>query len=129
MASDDSVLIGLDQPIAIRVQAMPKHLNRLAVESDEVLVDTEFAEPITAAQKVLIVLGVKHVEHEIRWSVKHLVPNLALFPPSIVDPGNQAGNLRHLGSQLHPGQDADVPTRREQAISVDAQRQVRQERA
>ncbi len=55
MASDDSVLIGFDQPIAVRVQAMPEQPNRLVVECNEVFVDTEFAEMIAAAQKVRVV--------------------------------------------------------------------------
>jgi hypothetical protein len=38
MASDDSVLIGFDQPIAVRVEAMPEQLNRLVVECNEVFV-------------------------------------------------------------------------------------------
>src|SRR5262249_45748212 len=38
MASDDSVLIGFDQLIAVRVQAMPEQLNQLVVECNEVFV-------------------------------------------------------------------------------------------
>jgi hypothetical protein len=62
---------------------MPEQLSRLVVECNEEFVDTGLAKPITAAQKVWFVLGVKHVKHEIRRSVKHLVLNFALFPPSI----------------------------------------------
>ena len=47
-------------------------------------------QPITATQKVLIVCGVKHVEHEIRRSLKDFVTHFALFLPAIVDHRNQS---------------------------------------
>jgi len=76
---------------------MPKQVYRFGVdESDEVFVHTEFAEPITATQKVLIVFRVKHVEYVIRCSVKSFLVHLTLFLPSIVHHYYQSGNLRFL---------------------------------
>jgi hypothetical protein len=72
---------------------MPKQAYRFGVESDEVLVYAEIAEPITATQKVLIVFRGKHVEYEIRCSVKYLVADLTLFLPSVVHHCHQSGNL------------------------------------
>src|SRR5262249_31563604 len=104
---------------------MPKQAYRFGVESDEVFVYAEFAEPITATQKVPIVFRVKHVEHEIRWSVEYFVAHLTLFLPSIVHHCHQSGNLRFLRGQLDLCQNAHVPPRREQTIPVDAQSHVR----
>ncbi len=70
--------------------------NVIRRRSDEVLLNAELAEPITATQKVLIVFRVKHVKHEIRCSVKCLVVRLTLFLPSIVHHRHQSGNLRFL---------------------------------
>ena len=75
-----------------------------------------------------IVWGVKHVEHEIRRSLKDFVTHFALFIPVLVGHRHQAGNLLFLGGQLDFRHQAHRPPRREQPIPVDAQRQVRQQR-
>ena len=68
MASDDTVRIKFDQPVATCIQPMPKQAYRFGVDRDEVFVYAVLAEPLAAAQKVWVVLGVEHVKHEIRRS-------------------------------------------------------------
>src|SRR2546426_709280 len=51
LASENSVVIGLDEPIVRSLQAIPQQRDRFCVESHEVFVNAGLAEPITATQK------------------------------------------------------------------------------
>jgi hypothetical protein len=57
LASENSVVIGFDEPIVRSLQAIPQQRDRFVVDRHEVFMNAGFAEPITAT------FAITHTDH------------------------------------------------------------------